>query len=219
MENVSIVIITYDTSLAKPVQEGLYPLPSKIFHAPGYPSFSKVCNDAIVSAENEIVIICSHKVRPRPIDIMRTIDLINEGYGLVALFSFACFGFRKELIRRVGFFDERFIGGGYEDCDTVRRVTEAGISIYEERSIEYITTPSSWDQSKTRTHFLAKWQEEWSEAWQVNPHCGTIHRKLPEEIYPYDIGPSDTSITFKARTSSISHEPGCQIFYRYIKFV
>jgi len=172
-----------------------------------------------MSAENEIIIICSHKVRPTPLDVRRTVDLINEGYGLVALFSFAFFGFKKELIRRIGFFDERYIGGGYEDCDMVRRVSEAGISIYEERSVKYIETPSSWDQSKTRSHFLAKWEENWSEPWEKNPHSGSVHRKLPEETYPYDLGPSDTSVVFKRRTSSISHEPGCQIFYRYVKFI
>jgi len=219
MENTSIIIVTRDTHLAEPVQQSIFPLQCKVFHAPGYPSFSKVCNDAIMSAENEIIIICSHKVRPTPLDVRRTVDLINEGYGLVALFSFAFFGFKKELIRRIGFFDERYIGGGYEDCDMVRRVSEAGISIYEERSVKYIETPSSWDQSKTRSHFLAKWEENWSEPWEKNPHSGSVHRKLPEETYPYDLGPSDTSVVFKRRTSSISHEPGCQIFYRYVKFI
>jgi len=53
-------------------------------------------NHAIVSADNEIVIICNYKVRPTP----------NEGYGFVALFRFTFFGFKKELFRRIG-----FIGG------------------------------------------------------------------------------------------------------------
>jgi hypothetical protein len=219
MDGVSIMIITHDVELGRPVQESIRPFMSEIFHAPNYPSFSKVCNDAIMSAENEIVIICSHKVRPTPADVTRTIDLINRGYGLVALFSFAFFGFRKELIRRVGFFDERFIGGGYEDCDAVRRISEAGISIYEERSLKYIQTPSSWDQSKTRAHFLAKWEETWTESGFVNPHAGTIRRKLPEEKYSYDLGPGDESIVFKGREHSRSHEPGCEIFYRNIRFI
>ena len=219
MENTSIVIITHDIQLAQPVQQSLYPLPSKVFHAPGYPSFSKVCNDAIMSAENEIVIICSHKVRPTPAEVIRTISLINEGYGLVSLYSFAFFGFRKELIRRIGFFDERFIGGEYEDCDFVRRVSEAGISIYEERSVRCIKTPSSWDNSKTRAHFLAKWEETWTESWIVNPHAGTVHRKLPEEKYTYDLGPGDQSIVFRGRERSRSHEPGCEVFYRHVRFI
>jgi hypothetical protein len=147
------------------------------------------------------------------------LDLINDGYGLVALYSFAFFGFRKELIRRIGWFDERFVGGEHSDCDFVRRVSEADISIFEERSIPYIASPSSWDNSKTKAHFLAKWEESWSEPWTINPNAGTIHRKLDEEKYNYDLGPGDSTILFKGRDHSISHELGCQCFYRNIRFI
>jgi|LakMenE01Jun11ns_1017448.scaffolds.fasta_scaffold9717587_2 hypothetical protein len=220
MDGVSIMIITHDVELGRPVQESIRPFMSEIFHAPNYPSFSKICNDTIIAAKSEIVIICSRKVRPIHSDITRMLGLLNEGYGLVALYSFAFFGFRKELIRRIGFFDERYVRGEYEDCDMMRRICEANIAIYEERSISYIKNdPTSWDNVRAKAHFAAKWEETWTESGFVNPHAGTIRRKLPEEKYSYDLGPGDESIVFKGREHSKSHEPGCEIFYRNIRFI
>jgi hypothetical protein len=216
MNDVSIMIITHDLELARPVEESILPFKGYVFHAPNYPSFSKVCNDAIAAAKHEIVIICSRKVRPTPADIRRMLNLINDGYGLVALYSFAFFGFRKELIRRVGFFDERYIRGEYEDCDMVRRISEANIAIYEERSINYTNNnPTVWDNVMAKAHFAAKWDE----SWDIKSFTGTIHRKLCEEKYNYELGPGDESIVFKGREHSTSHDANSGYFYRNIRFI
>ena len=66
------------------------------------------------------------------------LEYINNDYGFVALYRFALFGFKKELIRRIRFMDERYIGGEYEDCDFLRRLIENNISYIEEESIKYI---------------------------------------------------------------------------------
>ena len=99
--NASIIIITHDPKAGIETKNSLLPLSSKFFIGKNYESFSKLVNHAIVSADNEIVIICSYKVRPTPNDINRMLNYINEGYGFVALFRFAFFGFKKELFRRV----------------------------------------------------------------------------------------------------------------------
>ena len=112
MNDYTVNIIVHDLELAKPVQDSLTPLPVNIFDGKNYPSFSKLINDVIVYNPTEIVIIASYKVRPTQNDINKMINLINEGYGYVATYRFAFLGFKKELIRRIGFFDERFIGGG-----------------------------------------------------------------------------------------------------------
>ena len=192
--NYTINIIVHDLELAKPVQESLYPLPVNIFNGTGYPSFSKLCNDVIINNPTEIVIIASYKVRPTPNDVMKMLDLINSGFGLVATYRFAFFGFKKELIRRIGFFDERFITGGYEDSDIMRRIIENNISIYESEEIIYYRKESTWNNSNSRIHFFNKWQE---------PNDFRITRLLNEENYNYDIGVSNTNITFLDASHSI----------------
>ena len=94
------------------------------------------------------------KQNQKPSNIDKILNYINDGYGLVALYRFAFFGFFKELIRRIGFMDERYIGGGYEDCDFLRRLIEHNISYIEEESIEYIFKPSLWQG--TGYNFLKK---------------------------------------------------------------
>jgi len=191
MDNYTINIIVHDLELAKPVQESLNPLPVNIFNGKGYPSFSKLINDVIVNNPTEIVIVASYKVRPTQNDVQKMIDLINKGYGYVATYRFAFLGFKKEFIRRIGFFDERFIGGGYEDCDIMRRCIENNIAIYESEEVIYYPKQSTWNYSSprsvSRTHFLKKWLE---------PKNNKITRLLDEEKYDYDIGVSDTTVEF-----------------------
>lgn len=198
MNNYTINIIVHDLELAKPVQELLNPLPVNIFNGKDYPSFSKIINDVIVNNPTEIVIVASYKVRPTQNDVQKMIDLINEGYGCVATYRFAFFGFKKEFIRRIGFFDERFIGGGYEDCDIIRRCIENNISIYESEEVIYYPKQSTWNYSNphsvSRTHFLKKWLE---------PKNNKFTRLLDEENYDYDIGVSDTSVEFLNASHSV----------------
>ena len=194
MNNYTINIIVHDLELAKPVQESLNPLPVNIFNGKNYPSFSKLINDVIVNNPTEIVIVASYKVRPTQYDVQKMISLINKGYGYVATYRFAFFGFKKEFIRRIGFFDERFIGGGYEDCDIMRRCIENNISIYESEEVIYYPKQSTWNISVSRTHFLKKWLE---------PKNNKITRLLDEEKYDYNIGVSDTTIEFLNASHSV----------------
>jgi len=155
----------------------------------GYPSFSKLINDSVIECPTEIVIICNDRARPTKNDIERTLKLIDEGFGFVGLYAWGFFGFKKELFRSVGFMDERFIGGNYEDSDYMRRMLEANIAMYNVFEISYREDiKSRWDTSRTRSHFLKKWNE-------VN---GYVKRLLPEENYDYNLGKktNDTFLTW-----------------------
>ena len=175
----SITVAVRDKEIAIPVCESLAPLKVNILIGKDYPSFSKLVNTAISNSKEEIVIFCSHRVRPKPEDIDKILKLLNEGYGLVGLYRFAFFGLKKELIRRIGFMDERFIGGEYEDNDFVIRLIEANIAYYENQCVEYHESPSTWDNSKTPAIFASKWE------FVDNK---TIIRLIEEEKYDYDLG-------------------------------
>jgi UDP-N-acetylglucosamine 4,6-dehydratase len=194
----SIIIGVKERELANPVLETLNPLQGHILVGQDYPSFSKLVNDAIVLCPNEIVIFCSHRVRPTPQDIQTLLERIDEGYGVATLYRFGCFGFRKEVARRVGFFDERYRIGGWEDNDFILRLQEKDIAYYEDESIPYVKGDSLWVHPPdkplvSREHFFTK--------WEFNTAMGTVTRTVPE-IHVYDVGPSDTSIHFKKWSES-----------------
>jgi hypothetical protein len=101
------------------------------------PSFSKMVNDCIKDCSSDIMIFCSKKVQPNMNDINRIIELVNQGYGYVGLYRFACFGIHKKLINTIGYFDEEFIWGGCEDDDFRIRMNYLDIGFYEDHSVKY----------------------------------------------------------------------------------
>jgi hypothetical protein len=105
-----------------------------------YVSFSQMINDAIDDTDAEFMIFCNPKTHFVPEDIEFIINKLSNGYCFVSLVSFGFFGFSKELIRRIGMFDERFIGGEYEDDDFSIRLGIFGkASWIEYRSEKYET--------------------------------------------------------------------------------
>lgn len=148
-----------------------------------YLSFAQLVNHCIVESPTEIIIICNDKARPTLDNLNTTLDLINSGIGFVAPYCFGFFGFKKELIRKVGFLDERYIGGNYEDCDFIRRLNEADISAYLTYEIPYKEhIPSGWIKGPSAIHYSNKWID-------CSPENLVCIRKLEEEKYDYDIGP------------------------------
>ena len=150
----------------------------------GYPSFAKLINECVHECPTEIIIICNDKARPEKEHIKKTLELINNGYGFVGLYCFGFFGFKKELYRKIGPLDERYIGGNYEDCDYMRRLNEGNIASYFSYEIPYLEhVVSSWSKHLSLLHYNNKWD---------NSKCeeGICTRLLPEEAYDYDFGPS-----------------------------
>jgi len=158
----------------------------------GYPSFSKLINDCVVESPTETIIICNDKARPKKEHILKVLNLLEQGYGFAGLYAWGFFGLKKELFRTIGFMDERFVGGNYEDSDYIRRMLEGDIAMYNTFEIDYIQMPSGWDISKTKTHFDNKWEN--GEKY--------IKRLLSEEVYDYNIG-EKTNIKFLPWSESI----------------
>jgi hypothetical protein len=191
--SISIIIPSIRLGLAKEAQKSLYPFNSVIKYS-GIPanSFSKLINECILKADSEIIIIiCNDKIRAIERDIVEMVDLILFGYGIVALDRFNFFGFKKEVIRRIGFFDERYVGGGFEDWDMIRRLKESNIAYYEiSGKIKCLNLPTTWQYGDNinfcpaAIHLKNKWGNN------VPPKEGKIERFVDEEFYNYDIGPS-----------------------------
>jgi UDP-N-acetylglucosamine 4,6-dehydratase len=214
-DDYSILIGVRDEELAIPVMESLKPLNTSVIIGNNIPSFSKLVNDAIMKCNKDIFIFCSHRVRPTKNDIQTLLNRIDEGHGLVTLYRLACFGFKKELIKRIGFFDERYLVGGWEDDDFNIRLKEADISYYEDESITYIKGESLWKhpENKPKKSF-----EHYRKKWIIDNKLGTICRTVGENTN-YNIGRSDTNIVFKKWDESvIKHVSSWLIGYNMIEY-
>jgi hypothetical protein len=157
-----------------------------------YPSFSRLVNHSILLTRTESVIICSDRCKPTREEVYKTMDLIDKGYGFVGLWRFGFFGFKKQLIQRVGFLDENFVGGGYEDSDFMRRLKEADIAYYESEEGEYRGGASRW-KTASAAYFYSKWSEDED----------SVTRLLPDPVYDYDIGEWPKSSFLKWKDSVV----------------
>lgn len=95
-----------------------------------YLSFSQMINDAIDDTDSEFMIFCNPKTNFRLEDIEFILNKLSNGYCFASVVSFGFFGFSKELIRRIGMLDERFIGGEFEDNDFAIRLKYFGKAVW-----------------------------------------------------------------------------------------
>ena len=184
MSDYSIYLITHKHEHLPRIQKAIAPEKVELFDGTGYDSFSKIINKCTVSAQTETVIMMSYKVTPNAEHVKKTLELLDQGYAFAALYRFGFFGFRKELFRRIGFMDERYIRGGFEDNDLYIRLKEANLAGYIVTEMPFSSEPSTWgDYTPGFMHFKKKWGV-------THPGPSEVSRLLPEEKYKYDLGSS-----------------------------
>ena len=138
-----------------------------------YPSFSQMINHSVATSPTEIVIWMNDRITPQPEDVEHIVELLHNGFAAASKYSAAFMGTTKELYRHMGWWDERFYGGGYEDDDFVLRLRLANLAYYESQEAEYLEarilnmkdklTPLAPKDgaacSKSLPHFNSKWQQ------------------------------------------------------------
>lgn len=155
-----IVIPTCRFGMAEQAARFVFPYKTRLVDGRDAESFSWLVNRCILSSSTEVVIIMNDKVRGCPSDIEKILRLLNSGYGLASLFLFGFFGLTKQLIREIGWFDERFKSGGYEDVDFQNRLIEANIATYKSTEAPYLETGSSWAANNNKEIYEKKWRED-----------------------------------------------------------
>jgi hypothetical protein len=188
----SCFVVSNKPHLFPLIQQSIAPEKVSLFNGEGFESFSRLVNSCTAAAPTEIVIVMSDKVRPTHAQVQKTVDLVEQGYGLVGLYRFGFFGFKKQLMRQIGMFDERYVGGGYEDDDMYIRLKEANIAMYITEEMLYEKSTSSWNYARARPHFVDKWLDTDSPLYgDSSRHASEfVKRKLPEQRLDYDLGPS-----------------------------
>jgi hypothetical protein len=162
----SIDVVNNQMNALKPLEEKY-----KIFwnnrinrYPESYNSYSELINDSVVSSPTEFVILINDRTKPKAEEVEHMIELLENGFAAVTKYSVGFMGFSKQLLRKIGFWDERFYGGGYEDDDFVLRLKLANLAYYESEEAEY---DQSWKSqlfpqdgiacSKSYHWFITKW--------------------------------------------------------------
>lgn len=122
-------------------------------------SFSEMVNHCLKMCKTEIFIFSSHRVLITEENINLLIKLLEDGYGFVGLYHFGFFGFYMDLVKKIGYFDENFIPGGYEDDDFQLRLMLNDIAIYDEEreDINFDSGQSTWTSKDSKTYPSYAW--------------------------------------------------------------
>jgi GT2 family glycosyltransferase len=194
MSDYSCYLISNNIQTYSGISKSLEPETLKYFDGANYPSFSKLVNDCVHQADTETVIIMSNKVLPTVEHVKKTLNLLQDGFAFVALYRFGFFAFNKELFRKIGPLDERFVGGGYEDNDFYLRLYESNLSMYITEEVPYIRSASSWNYERSKGHFFNKWGDT----------SNLIKRRLEDETYSYNFGPTTNQNFLEWKNSYIT---------------
>jgi len=97
-------------------------------------SISKMWNNCILKASNNMLLVLNDDVLITP-DFQKEIDQVELDHQSIKILnkSWSHFFLSKNIIQKVGWFDERFLGVGNEDCDYEFRAQMEGI---ETKSIQ-----------------------------------------------------------------------------------
>ena len=190
MKDYTCYVVSNKPHLFSAIEKSISPEEVEYFDGTGYASFSKLVNACVAQSPTETIIIMSDKVLPTDADVKKTLALIEQGHGLVGLYRFGFFGFKKQLMRQIGMMDERFVGGGYEDDDMYIRLKEANISMYITEEVAYTKSASSWNYALSRSHFINKWVDTESPLYDplAKPSAAVVKRKIREETLDYNLG-------------------------------
>ena len=125
-------------------------------HPEMYSSYSEMINHAVATSKTEWIIFINDRVKPTPDEVRKMIKYLENGYAFVMLYNVAFMGFSKELIRKVGWWDERYLLGGWEDRDWVWRMKQNNLCIYE--SLESMIIQTKWpvQRPKQQTRELSR---------------------------------------------------------------
>lgn len=151
------------------------------FNGANIGNFSRIINKCIEQCPTETMVLISDKIMPRPHQVQKILTALDLGYAFASSYRFGFYGFKKELFRRIGMFDERFTPGGHEDLDFFVRLKEANLAVYMVDDADYSYGTSSWSAEESRKHWYAKWHEHGDSA---------LERLLDEDSHNYNLGDS-----------------------------
>ena len=111
---------------------------NRIDRNPGmYESYSELINHSVATTDDEWIILINDRTHPNVDEVEKMLNLLENGYACVLLYNVGFMGFSKQLIRHIGWWDQRFTYGGWEDRDWVWRIKKANLALYESQEGTY----------------------------------------------------------------------------------
>lgn len=152
---------------------------NRIDRNPGmYESYSELINHSVATTDDEWIILINDRTHPTVDEVEKMLYLLENGYACVLLYNVGFMGFSKELIRKIGWWDQRFTYGGWEDRDWVWRIKKANLALYESQEGTY---DMSW-KSPLNVPGAVLSGKFWEEKYDASSE--TVYQKLDEESYP-----------------------------------
>lgn len=147
-----------------------------------YTSYSQLINHAIATSPTEWVILINDRTHPTVAEVEKMIGLLEEGFSCVFLYNVGFMGFSKELIRTIGWWDERFELGGWEDRDWVFRLKQHNLSLYESLESTY---DMSWKSPLNGPPGDEESRPHWNRKYDTVSFNDVIWKHVEEEKYPH----------------------------------
>ena len=175
-----------------------------------YPSYSHLMNHAIATSKCEYMIFINDRCKVSVDETLKILNLLQSGFSCVLLYNVAYMGFTKELVRKIGWWDQRFLLGGWEDRDWVFRIAQADLALYESQESSY---DYSWKSPLQEIgHQCRLSQPHWDKKYDQK-YADAIVKMIPEEKYEcwdFFIGEEkpEISSSWKKWSDSILNGPG-----------
>ena len=194
-------IVNYQMNLLNPVVEkyNLYWNNRIDRHPDTYHSFSKLVNHSVETSVTETVIFINDRCHPTPENIYKLINLLENGFACVYLYNAGFFGFTKDLIRKIGWWDERHLNGDVSDQEWSIRLKEADLAFYESQETRY---DHSWKSPLQNNAQYPNGIRHWDVKWTFLKN--TIVRNIKEENYNYKLNSIDCPLNIKFNSWSES---------------
>lgn len=143
-----------------------------------YPSYSQLMNHAIATSKYEWMIFVNDRTTVSTENTLKICKLLEEGFACVYLYNVGYMGFSKELVRTIGWWDSRFLLGGFEDRDWTFRIAQADLALYESQEVPY---DYSWKSPLQEIgHNCRLSQPHWDKKYEMK-YADAIIKMLPEE--------------------------------------
>lgn len=155
-----------------------------------YPSYSQLINHSIATSPTEFMLLLNDRTVPTVAEAEKIINHLENGFACSFIYNVGFMGFAKELVRTIGWWDERFLNGGWEDRDWVYRMKLADLALYESLEGTYETHWKSPLQindqcARSSPHWHAKYDQGFKRDNWDNGNGAVIYKRLREEPYSH----------------------------------
>lgn len=125
-----------------------------------YNSFSQIINESVYESESEFIFWIHPRVTVNFEMLDDLILLLCSGYAFASEINFGFFGCSKQVFRKIGLLDERFIGSEHEDTDWFFRMKFNNIPSFERGNTDICPDdPHVWGVLRGLGHTI--FEEKW----------------------------------------------------------